>query len=59
VEFLNFMNMEVINHGNDPTFRSGHKIEVNDITLGSFGLLVSVKSWKVSSGSPRRTTDIF
>ena len=44
VEFLNSMNLEILNQGNDPTFCSGHRLDVIDITLGSFGLLQSVKS---------------
>jgi len=44
VEFLNSMSLEILNQGNDPTFCSGHRLEVIDITLGSFGLLRSVKS---------------
>jgi len=43
-EFLNSMNLEILNQGNDPIFCSGHRLEVIDITLGSFGLLRSVKS---------------
>jgi hypothetical protein len=49
MEFLNSTNLETINQGNDPTFCSGCRLEVIDITLGSFELLGSVKSWEVSS----------
>jgi hypothetical protein len=49
VEFLNSTNLEILYQGNVPTFCSGHRGEVIDITLGSFGLLGSVKSWEVSS----------
>jgi hypothetical protein len=45
----NSTNLEILNQGWDPTFCSGHRLEVTDITLGSFGLLGSVKSWEVSS----------
>jgi len=49
VEFLNSSNLEVLNHSNVPTFCSGYRQEVIDITLGSFGLLESITSWEVSS----------
>jgi len=49
VEILNSTSMEILNQGNVPTFCSSHRMEVIDITLGSFGLLGSVKSWEVSS----------
>ena len=44
VEFLNSTNLEILNQGNDPTFYSGCRLEVIDITPGSFGFLQSVKS---------------
>jgi hypothetical protein len=31
-------NFLILNQGNEPTFCSGSRLEVNDITLGSFGL---------------------
>jgi hypothetical protein len=37
VEFLNSTNLEILNRGNGPTFCSGGRIEVTDITLGSLG----------------------
>ena len=46
---LNSMNLEILSQGNDPIFCSGRRLEVIDFTLGSFGLLGSVKSWEVSS----------
>jgi hypothetical protein len=49
VEFLNSLNLEIVNQGNDPTFCSGGRLEVIDITVGSSGLLGSIKSWEVSS----------
>jgi hypothetical protein len=49
VEFLNFSNLEILNQGNEPTFCSGGRLEVIDITLGSFGFLESIIGWKVSS----------
>jgi hypothetical protein len=45
VEFLNYMNLGILNQGNGPTFCSSRRVEVIDITLGSFGLLESIKSW--------------
>ena len=48
VEFLNSSNQEIVNQGNCPTFCSGGKLEVIDITLGSFGLLESIIDWEVS-----------
>ena len=58
VEFLNTMNLEILNQDNDPTFCSGNRLEVIEITLGSFGLLGRVKSWEVSS-EPSVRPDIF
>jgi hypothetical protein len=49
VEILNSTNLEILNQRNVPTFCSSHRMEMTDITLGSFGLLGSVKSWEVSS----------
>jgi len=49
VEFINSSNMEILNQGNEPTFYSGCRLEVVDITLGSFALLESITSWEVSS----------
>jgi hypothetical protein len=49
VEFLNYTNLEILNRGNEPTFCSGGRIEVIDITLGSLRLLESVIGWEVSS----------
>jgi hypothetical protein len=49
VEYLNSKNLEILNQDNDPTFCNGFRLEVTDITLGSFGLLGRVKSWEVSS----------
>jgi hypothetical protein len=49
VEFLNSSNLEILNQGNEPTFCSGCRLQVIDITLGSFGLLESITSWEVSS----------
>ena len=44
VEFLKSLNLEILNQDDDPTFCSGHRLGVIDITLGSFGLLESFKS---------------
>jgi len=49
VEFLNSSNIEILNQGTEPTFCSGGRLEVIDITLGSFGFLESITSWGVSS----------
>jgi hypothetical protein len=49
VEFLNTTTLEILNRGNEPTFCSGGRLEVIDITLGSLRLLDSVICWEVSS----------
>jgi len=49
VEFLNCLNLEILNQGNELTFCSRSRPQVIDITLGSFGLLESITSWVVSS----------
>ena len=41
--------MEILNHGDDPTIGSAGRLDVIDITQGSFRLLVSFKSSDVSS----------
>jgi hypothetical protein len=41
--------MEILNQGNDPTYCSGRRLEVIDISLGPLGFLESFKSWEVSS----------
>jgi hypothetical protein len=48
LEFLNTTNLEILNWGNEPTFCSGGRSEVIDITLGSLRLLESIISWEVS-----------
>ena len=48
VDFLNSSNLEILNRGSEPTFCSGGRQEVIDITLGSYGLLESNAGWKVS-----------
>jgi hypothetical protein len=35
VEYPNSSNLEILNWGYEPTFCSGSRLEVNDITLGS------------------------
>jgi len=47
VEFLNSSKLGILNQSNEPTFWSGYRLEVIDITLGSFGLLESITSWEV------------
>jgi hypothetical protein len=60
VEFLNSLNLELFNQGNEPTFCSGYRQEVIDITLGSFGLLESIAGWGVSlEPSPSDRGHIF
>lgn len=49
LKFINSTNLEILIRGNDSTFCSGRRLDVIDITLGSFGFLGSVKSWEVSS----------
>jgi len=49
VEFLNSSNLEILNRGNEPTFCSGCRLEVIDLTLGSLRLLESIIGWEVSS----------
>jgi hypothetical protein len=49
VEYLNSTNLEMVNQDNDPTFRNGLRLEANDITLRSFGVLGRVKSCEVLS----------
>jgi hypothetical protein len=49
VEFLNTTTFEILNWGNEPTFCSGGRLEVIDITLGSMRLLESIIGWEVSS----------
>jgi hypothetical protein len=49
VEFLNTTTLEILNRGNEPTFCSGGRLEVIDITLGSLRLLDSVIGWEVLS----------
>jgi hypothetical protein len=49
LEFLNTTNLEILNWGNEPTFCSGGRSEMIDITLGSLRLLESIIGWEVSS----------
>jgi len=42
MEFLNTTNLEILNRGNKPTFWSGGRLEVTDITMGSLRLLESI-----------------
>ena len=51
LEFLNSTNLEILNQGNDSTFCNSRILEVIDITLGSVGLMESIKGWEVSSES--------
>jgi len=49
LEFLNTTHLEILNRGSVPTFCSGGRLEVIDITLGSLGLLDIITEWEVSS----------
>jgi hypothetical protein len=49
IDFLSSNNLEILNQGNEPTFCSGGRQELIDITLGSRGLLESITEWVVSS----------
>jgi hypothetical protein len=49
VEYLNFFFLGFLNPGNESIFCSGGRLEVIDITLGSFGHLEIVIGSKVSS----------
>jgi hypothetical protein len=44
LEFLNTLNLGILNQGNDHTYCSVGRLEVIDIALGSYGLLESFKS---------------
>ena len=48
IEFLNSSNLEILIRGNEPTFCTSVSQEVNDITLGSYGLLENITDWEVS-----------
>jgi hypothetical protein len=49
LEFLNSSNLEILNQGNDDTYCSAGRLEVIEITLGSFELLESFKGWELPS----------
>jgi hypothetical protein len=49
IVFLNTTTLEILNRGNEPTFYSGGRLEMIDITLGSLRLLNSFSGWDVSS----------
>jgi len=48
MEFLNSTNLDIMNRGYEPTFCSGGRFEVTDITLRSLRLLESILDWEVS-----------
>jgi len=48
LEFLSSWNLEILNRGNEPTFCNVIRQVVNDITLGSYGLLENIIRWEVS-----------
>ena len=37
MEILNYLNLEILNQGNEPIFCSGSRLQVIDITLGPLG----------------------
>jgi hypothetical protein len=49
MEFLNSLNLEILNRGSELTFCSGSRLEVSDITLGTLKFLESITDWEVSS----------
>jgi len=51
LKILNSSNLEILNQGNESTFCNASRQEVNDITLGSYGLLESSVSGALSIGS--------
>lgn len=59
VEFLISSNLEILNQGNEPTFCSGHRLELIDIPLQSFGLLASIKGGRFVRNPPCQITDMF
>jgi hypothetical protein len=59
VEILNTTTLEILNRGNEPTFCSGDRPEVIDITLGSLRLLESIKAGRSHLSLPCQITDIF
>jgi hypothetical protein len=48
-DFLNSTNLEILNRGNEPTFCSGGRLEVIDITLWFLMFLESLIGWEISS----------
>jgi hypothetical protein len=48
MEFLDASGLEILNRGNEPAFCNGHRTEVINITLRSFGLLENIENWEVS-----------
>jgi len=60
VEFLNYSNLEILNQGNEPIFCSGSRLQVIDITLGSFQLLKSfTQAGRFLHSPPCQITDTF
>lgn len=49
LEFLNSLNLEILNQGSGPTFCNNRRLEVLYITPGSCGLMESITGWEVSS----------
>jgi hypothetical protein len=48
VEFLESLNLNIFNHGNEPTFVVCNMKEVIDLTLGSNKIVNLVSNWHVS-----------
>jgi hypothetical protein len=48
MEFFSSSNLEILDSGNQPTFRNSVREEVLDVTLGSCGLLAKITDWEVS-----------
>lgn len=49
IEFLSSTNLEILNRGNVPTFVTGNRSEVLDVTFASRELLTRVLNWHVSN----------
>ena len=47
MEFLNSMNLEILNRGNEPTCSGGRLEAIDNITVGSLRLLESIIGWEV------------
>ena len=59
VEFLNSLNLEVLNRSNDLTFCSGNRLELTDITWGPLGFWEASRAGGIHQNPPCRMTDIL